>query len=169
MFNGIKVIDADGHVMEPNELYDQYIDPKFRAELEALKQSTATRAAKHFFGFFHQLNTGRPLGIVDLEKPLVRSARRPNGELPNPRGGFDPHARVKDMDREGIDIAVLFATVVSSFCALKSVDFEVAMIRAYHRWIADYCAAYPRRLKAVVNLPMRAPERAAEELHRVAK
>ena len=26
MFNGIKVIDADGHVMEPNELYDQYLD-----------------------------------------------------------------------------------------------------------------------------------------------
>ena len=24
MFNGSKVIDADGHVMEPNELYDQY-------------------------------------------------------------------------------------------------------------------------------------------------
>jgi len=25
MFNGIKVIDADGHVMEPNELYDEYL------------------------------------------------------------------------------------------------------------------------------------------------
>ena len=31
MFNGIKVIDADGHVMEPNELYGQYIDPRFRS------------------------------------------------------------------------------------------------------------------------------------------
>jgi uncharacterized protein len=169
MFNAITVIDADGHVMEPNELYDQYIDPKFRADLEELKQAAATRDSKYFFGFFHQLNTGRPLGIVELEKPLVRSGRRPNGEIPDPRGGFDPHARVKDMDREGIDVAVLFAMVVSSFCALKNVDFEVAMIRAYHRWIADYCAAYPNRLKAVAILPMRAPERAVEELHRIAK
>ena len=70
--------------------------------------------------------------------------------------------RIKDMDREGIDVAVLFATVVSSFCALDSVDFEVAMIRAYHRWLADYCAAYPDRMKGVAIVPMRAPELAAE-------
>jgi hypothetical protein len=35
MFNGIRVIDPDGHVMEPNELYDQYLDPKFRRTLTA--------------------------------------------------------------------------------------------------------------------------------------
>src|SRR5215469_3690255 len=169
MFNGIKVIDADGHVMEPNELYDQYIDPKFKPYLDELKRVASTRAGKYFFGIFHQLNTGRPLGIAAPDKPLFRSGRKPHGERPDIRGGFDPHIRIKDMEREGIDVAVLFATVVSSFCALDSVAFDVAMIRAYHRWIADYCAAYPRRLKAVVNLPMRAPERAAEELHRVAK
>ena len=60
MFNGIKVIDADGHVMEPNELYDQYLDPKFRADLEELKLVAESRRSKWFFGFFHQLNTGRP-------------------------------------------------------------------------------------------------------------
>ena len=38
MFNGIKVIDADGHVMEPNELYDQYLENKFKPDLEELKQ-----------------------------------------------------------------------------------------------------------------------------------
>jgi len=64
---------------------------------------------------------------------------------------------------------VLFATVVSSFCALNSVDFEVAMIRAYHRWLADYCSAYPNRLSGVAVVPMRAPDLAASEIHRVAK
>ncbi len=169
MFEGSKVIDADGHVMEPNELYDQYIDAKFRADLEDLKKIAATRRSKYFFGFFHQLNTGRPLGAASQDKPLVRSGRRPEGDAPDMRGGFDPHIRIKDMEREGIDIAVLFATVVSSFCALKSVDFEIAMIRAYHRWLADYCAAYPERLKGVAIVPMREPERAAEEILRVAK
>ncbi len=169
MFNGSKVIDADGHVMEPNELYDQYIDPKFRADLEELKKIAGTRTSKFFFGFFHQLNTGRPLGVARIEKPLVRSGRKPSGEIPDMRGGFDPHVRIKDMEREGIDVAVIFATVVSSFCALKSVDFEIAMIRAYHRWLADYCAAYPARLTGVAVVPMREPERAADEIRRVAK
>ncbi len=169
MFNGIKVIDADGHVMEPNELYDQYLDSKFKPDLEELKKIAATRPSKWFFGYFHQLNTGRPLGFAQIDKPLVRSGRRSEGEQPNPRGGFDPHARIKDMDREGIDVAVLFATVVSSFCALKTVDFELAMIRAYHRWLADYCSAYPNRLSGVAVVPMRAPDLAASEIHRVAK
>ncbi|HEY6395260.1 MAG TPA: amidohydrolase family protein [Candidatus Binataceae bacterium] len=169
MFNGSKVIDADGHVMEPNELYDQYLESKFKPDLEELKKIAATRGSKYFFGFFHQLNTGRPLGIAELGKPLFRSGRKPQGESPDPRGGFDPHLRIKDMDREGIDIAVVFATIVSSFCALKSVDFEVAMIRAYHRWLADYCAAYPNRIKGVAVVPMRVAERAAEEIHRASK
>jgi predicted TIM-barrel fold metal-dependent hydrolase len=168
MFDGIRVIDADGHVMEPNELYDRYIDPQFRSDLDELKRLAATRASHYFFGYFHQLNTGRPLGVARVDEPLMRAARRPRPERPNPRGGMDPHVRIVDMDREGIDVAVLFATIVSSFCALKSVDFEVAMIRAYHRWIADYCAAYPHRLKAVAVVPMRAPERAAEEIHHAA-
>jgi len=41
------------------------------------------------------------------------------------------------MGREGIDTAVLFSTIVSSFHALKTVDFESAMICVYHRWLAN--------------------------------
>ena len=48
MFNGIKVIDADGHVMEPNELYDEYLDSKFKPNLDELKKVAATRASKFF-------------------------------------------------------------------------------------------------------------------------
>jgi hypothetical protein len=99
MFNGNKVIDADGHVMEPNELYDEYIDGKFKPQLDELKKIASTRASKYFFGYFHQLNTGRPLGVAAPEKPLTRTGRRPHGERPDIRGGFDPHVRIKDMDR----------------------------------------------------------------------
>jgi hypothetical protein len=34
VFNGSMVIDADGHVMEPDELYDEYLEAKFRPQLE---------------------------------------------------------------------------------------------------------------------------------------
>jgi len=169
MFNGNRVIDTDGHVMEPNRLYDDYLDPQFKPELEELKREAAARPSKFFFGFFHQLNTGRPLGVPNPDAPIVRSGRNPRAEHPDMRGGSDPHIRIKDMDREGIDVAVLFATVVSSFCALKSVAFETAMIRAYHRWLADYCAAYPSRLLGVAVVPMRDPARAAEVIRECAR
>src|SRR5258708_34210463 len=103
MFNGIKVIDADGHVMEPNELYDQYLESKFKPELEELKKIAATRRSKWFFGYFHQLNTGRPLGVAAVDKPLMRTGRKPHGETPDPKGGFYPPNRIKEMERGGID------------------------------------------------------------------
>jgi uncharacterized protein len=188
MFNGIEVIDSDGHVMEPDHLYDEFLESRFKPELQALKERKASLQAKAFFGFFQQLNSGRPLGVPKPDKPLVRAGRRPHGislaaakivarhglrmvkgELPDKRGGADPHIRVKDMDREGIDIAVLYATVASSFCALSSVNFEVAMLRAYHRWLGDYCAAYPARLKGMAVVPMRDPERAAAMIRELAR
>src|ERR1700730_16350774 len=106
MFNGNKVIDSDGHVMEPNGLYDTYLDAKFKPDLEDLKHEAAPRSSKFFFGIFHQLNTGRPLGVPDPDPPLVRTGRNPRADHPDMRGGSDPHIRIKDMDREGIDIAV---------------------------------------------------------------
>src|SRR5258708_32356530 len=123
MFNGIKVIDADGNVMEPKELYEEYLDSKFKPELDDLKKVASTRASKYFFGYFHQLNTGRPLGVAAPDKPLTRTGRKPHGERPDMRGGFDPHVRIKDMDREGIDVAVLFGAGGSRFWGLGSVGF----------------------------------------------
>jgi predicted TIM-barrel fold metal-dependent hydrolase len=169
MFNGNKVIDTDGHVMEPNALYDTYLDPQFKPDLEDLKREAAVRPSNYFFGIFHQLNTGRPLGVPHPDKPIVRTGRNPRAEHPDMRGGHDPHIRIKDMDREGIDVAVLFATVVSSFCALKTVAFEAAMIRACHQWLADYCSAYPNRLMGVAVVPMRDPALAAEMIRGCAR
>jgi hypothetical protein len=79
MFDGIKVIDADGHV-KPNELYDQHLDSRFKPDLEELKRIAETRPSKWFFGYFPQINTGRPLGF---DKPLVRSGRRVGGPQPS--------------------------------------------------------------------------------------
>jgi len=188
MFNGNRVIDSDGHVMEPDALYDEYLEAKFRPDLDCIKEQKRRLQAKSFFGFFQQLNTGRPLGVTDPCRRLVRAGRRPHGislgavkilkeharrfvmrELADKRGGSDPHIRIKDMDREGIDVAVLFATVVSSFCVLKTVDLELAMISAYHRWLAEYCAAYPTRLRGVAVVPMRDPERSADLIRKVAR
>jgi len=41
MFNGNEVIDAAGHVMEPNELYDEYLEGRFKPELDELKKYAA--------------------------------------------------------------------------------------------------------------------------------
>jgi len=162
MYGQFRVIDADGHVMEPDALYDDYLDPGFRPQLAALREAARARPMQTFFGLLHTIRSGRPLGAVEPYEPIVRTA----GFLEVPKGGWDPRTRLADMDAEGIDVAVVFPTGVSSFCALDDPAFESAMYEAYARWVGEYCLAAPDRLRAVAVVNMRDPVQGAREIRR---
>src|SRR5260370_20730825 len=151
-----KVIDADGHVTEPATLYKTHIDPKFRQASDEL---------------LSRLGAGN-LGIVPALYPKWRSAERPLGDadevpglgkfpsgrnhpLASPAGGYDPAERIRDMDKEGIDVAVCFATVATSVCGAAHPSMEAALARAYNPWIAHYRRPFPSRIKAVGIVPQR--------------
>ena len=55
------------------------------------------------------------------------------------KGGFDPHARIPDMDLDGIDAAFLYPSVGLFSGAIKDPALAAAVCRAYNRWLADYC------------------------------
>jgi hypothetical protein len=74
--------------------------------------------------------------------------------------------QVQDMDVEGIDVAVLYTTMLLGAWALRDKGFSVALHRAYNDWLAEYCSYAPDRLKGVAVIPMVAPEEAAKELER---
>src|SRR5258708_21711506 len=79
-------------------------------------------------------------------------------------GGFDPHARIPDMDLDGIDAAFLYPSVGLFAGAVREPGLAGAMCRAYNRWLADYCHPYPDRLFGVAMLPMQSIELAIEEM-----
>src|SRR4030095_685722 len=70
------------------------------------------------------------------------------------KGGFDPHARIPDMDLDGIDAAFLYPSLGLFAGAVSDPAFAAAMCRAYNRWLADYCKPYPDRLFGIAMLPM---------------
>lgn len=64
-------------------------------------------------------------------------------------GAWDPVARLRDLDRDGIDVSVLFGSSKGPACiAGGDADLEPVIARAFNDWLADYCAADPSRLKA---------------------
>jgi uncharacterized protein len=79
-------------------------------------------------------------------------------------GGFDPHARIPDMDAEGIDAAFLYPSLGLFLGAVEDPELAAAICRAYNRWLADYCRPYPDRLFGVAMLPMQAVDLAVQEL-----
>lgn len=76
----------------------------------------------------------------------------------------DAVRRIEDMDRVGIDVAVVSLSTPNVFFTDASGQPEAA--RALNDAYAELVAAHPTRLKAFASIPMDAPDRALEELHR---
>ncbi|MBI3326799.1 MAG: hypothetical protein HYZ81_08870 [Nitrospinae bacterium] len=95
-----------------------------------------------------------PPGRLDALPPIRREV------------SWDVKARLEDMHRAMVDVNVLFPTRVSSYCALRDVGFENALYRAYHRWVADFRAQAPTRLKWTLVANMRDVPLGVEEIKR---
>src|SRR5260370_37986863 len=62
---------------------------------------------------------------------------------------FDPESQVKAMEKEGLDLAILFPTSAMYVTAFTRMDarFAAAACRAYNDWLYDYIqAADPQRM-----------------------
>src|ERR1051325_441741 len=174
-WNGQTVIDMDSHIVErADRFYKDYIDPAYRGAYEQMCDAVAKQAkAGHGYSLFgsrtsviEPIETGRPLGVRDTfgltQRSAMEGGRRafPPGRadaLPpiRPEVSWDAKLRVEDMDRAMIDVNVLYPTHVSSYCALRDGGFENALYRAYHRWVVDFCAQAPTRLKWTLGATMR--------------
>jgi predicted TIM-barrel fold metal-dependent hydrolase len=163
MTRSYDVIDADGHVLEPPQFWRDYIDPDFRDRAPTLvvddRGRTRLRVEDHFVGNPQGIGMIGSIGHQHSSKTIT-SFRYEEGRP----GGFDPHARIKDMDLDGIDAAFLYPSIGLYAGAISDADLAAACCRAYNRWIVEYCAPYPDRLFPVAMLPMQSPERAKEEL-----
>ena len=159
---GYWVVDGDGHVAEPESLWARHLPAKYQDA--APRVVTDNRGVKRVLidGWFWTTPPGPGVG-------------HPGGYVGGPRvdtysGGSDPHARLADMDAEGIDVAVLFATVAmgpsAGMLPSGDVEFEAALCAAYNSWVAEYASADRGRLRPVAVLPTRNVPAAVTELHR---
>src|SRR5207245_1998481 len=75
----------------------------------------------------------------------------------------DPSARIRYMDELGVDVQILFPTFWLSE-EVTNVVREAAMARSYNRWLAEATAESGGRLGWAVYTPVRAVDRALQEL-----
>ena len=166
--SGAGVVDADGHVLEPMDLWERYLDPPERR--------FAPRAVRNDWGLDTVYVDGQeivtaPLGLLGTPGSRMDELD-PAKKIPwerAQRGGFDPVERLRDMDLEGIDVAVLYPSIGLNFWAIEDATAAVALARAYNDWLADYCATDRRRLVCAAMLPLQDPAAATAELRRAAR
>jgi predicted TIM-barrel fold metal-dependent hydrolase len=86
---------------------------------------------------------------------------------PSPDVDADPAARIADMDFEGVDANLTLPSGwFGTWTAGDDVALEMAMYRAYHRWMDDYCGAFRERLGGVILAGARDIEGGVAELRR---
>jgi len=163
MARAYNVIDADGHVLEPVDIWDKYIDPAYRERAPRIIVDTdgkeRLQVGEQVLGSQKGFGVIGAIGSRDHEVP-EETMRYIDGR----KGGFDPHARIPDMDLDGIDAAFLYPSVGLFSGAIKEPKLAAAVCRAYNRWLAEYCQPYPDRLFGVAMLPMQSIELAIEEM-----
>jgi predicted TIM-barrel fold metal-dependent hydrolase len=163
-------VDADGHILEPPDLWETYLEPKYRDQalrivpdengLEELEIG-GERSKMSRRGFPSTLGA---MGDPDLGKIMFDPERTYAGEAPF--GSMDPDERLKVLDAEHIDAAILYTTVGLLWEAeLEDAELSQAYTRAYNRWICDFCSGSDR-LIATAHLSLSDPEAAARELER---
>jgi predicted TIM-barrel fold metal-dependent hydrolase len=163
-------IDADGHILEPPDLWETYIDPKYRDRalrivfdehgLEELEIG-GKRSQRSRRGFPSTLGA---MGEPDLAAITKDPARTYTSEAAY--GSMDPAERLQLLDAEGIDAAVLYTTVGLLWEAeLDDPELSQAYTTAYNRWICEFCADSPR-LVPTAHLSLSDPPAAAAELER---
>jgi predicted TIM-barrel fold metal-dependent hydrolase len=74
---------------------------------------------------------------------------------------------LRDNDREGIDIQILYPTAGLFLSRVRERDYSVALARAYNDWLHEWCATDPKRLKSVALVPHHVDVKAAiQEMER---
>jgi predicted TIM-barrel fold metal-dependent hydrolase len=149
------IVDADGHVCEPADLWTTRLPTALRARGIRLHWNADTGYDEAYVE--DRLITDRGLvGLGNAGGSFADLGRGTHYQDIN-RAGFDPKERLRVLDDEGIDISVLYPGLALSLGAIKDRALAVASCRVYNDWMAEYCSADPRRLVGLAALPLQDP------------
>ena len=133
-----RVVDSDGHVLEPESMWPRYLEERFHG--------MAPRLIADSQGRLRTLLEGRM-------QPYIPRPPDPGSPSRRRKGGSDPLARLEDMDDEGMDASVMFPTAGLHFAAVQDPEVASALCRAYNDWLYDFAKTDPKRLITVAVVP----------------
>jgi uncharacterized protein len=150
MINGLRIVDADAHVLEPPDLFEHWLTPELRSE------APVHQADGRWFW------RGAPVQhkLPEVVRLQAQAA-----------SGTSPTQLLAAMDRTGVDVAHLYPRSGLYLWHVKGMHpgFSAALTRAYNDWLADFCDAAPDRLRGVASISLADPELAEAEARRATK
>lgn len=164
-------IDADGHVLEPGDLWENYLEDRYKDRALRIRVDDDGLEYLEINGKPSKRTNKGSLGIMGAmgEDNLRPSAERRYADS-MPFGACDPTDRLALMDQENLVCSLLYPTI-GLLWEVEETDPEISLAyaRAYNRWIADFCRNSGGRLVPIAMLTLLDPEGSAAELERAVR
>ncbi len=144
------LISSDGHVYEPPDLWTSRIAVAFKERAPRIVEREDGDwwfcEGNSLVGTGVGAQTGRRF---TKPKKLTLEDKFANVR----RGAFDPLARVKDMETDGIWAEVIYPTAGRAvYSGVLDSLLLTAICSAYNTWLADFCSVQPKRYKGIAMI-----------------
>jgi len=160
------IISADSHVMEPPGTYVDRIAHEYRDTAPRVAQDPARGDIYMIDGMKDAIPMGLVAAAGKSAKELGEAARTAKFEDLH-RGGWDPHARLADQDRDGVAAEIIYPSVGMVLCNHPDADYKKACFDAYNLWITEYCDPHRERLLGIGQTAMRSPAEGIADLREI--
>jgi hypothetical protein len=163
------IVSVDDHIVEPPTMYDNHLTQAQKAFKPELRKD------KNGADFW--LYEGKRTGAIGLNAVVGRVKEEYGCEPVSleqmRKGAWDIHARVEDMNANGILASLNFPSVVGFdgqlFHKFENKHNALVLLRAYNDWhIDEWCGAYPGRNIPNALLPYWDMDETVAEIKRVA-
>jgi predicted TIM-barrel fold metal-dependent hydrolase len=145
------IVDADSHVNEPPNLWQDSVPGKWKERAPKLVH-TEKGDLWHFDGGKHTWPVGLTATAGQSYFQFAPMGQTYQTMRP---GSFDTGARLADMDADGIYAQVLYPSVTLTGARIYSEERELqlACVRAYNEWIEGFCKGSGGRLIPQAIMP----------------
>lgn len=158
------LISADSHVNEPGDLWTSRVSAKFRDRVPRMER----------------FEEGDAWVVDGMDQPMPFGLNCGAGMKPEMRkawmfwddvrpGGYDPKARIEEMDLDQVDGEVLFPTprLGSAIFAHPDKEMHLEIVRAYNDFLSEFVEHDPTRLRGLLMLPNSGVQDCLSEIDRV--
>ncbi|WP_341525063.1 amidohydrolase family protein [Nostoc sp. UHCC 0302] len=156
MLKGYRIIDADSHIYEPQQMWQEYLEPAFKGFAPSVDLTIKGEAIVNKYS-----KRLRQEGAKQVTQAY------PLSWLSN----FDAESQVRAMKQMGVDVSFIYPTYFSWMIGVDTMAPQLAgaFVRAYNNWLRDFCSYDPQILRGVGVVNLHAPAEMVVELQRIAE
>ena len=176
-----KLISADSHVNEPPEAWARVQKQYGERAPRVVKDPPGVPKGTWLLidglppvGLSHYskgLVVGKNHGIseVEQEKHFETIRFNENFRYEDYPGGWEPAARLRDQDIDGVAAEILFSSAVRQLYSIADEPFQRAIFRSYNAWLQEFCSYNPNRLIGLAILSILDIEHAVADIGEYSK